>query len=51
VVWSSDGTTVASVEDFVGALRTRSPGDVVTITVVRGSTTRDFKVTLGAQPS
>jgi serine protease DegQ len=51
VVTKVGGTTVASVEDFVGALRTRSPDDVVTITVVRGSTTRDFKLTLGAQPS
>jgi S1-C subfamily serine protease len=51
VVTKVDGTTVASVEDFVGALRSRSPGDVVTITAVRGSTTRDFRVTLGAQPS
>jgi S1-C subfamily serine protease len=50
VITALDGTRVGSVEDFVGALRTHRPGDVVTVKVVRGGSTTDVKVTLSGQP-
>ncbi len=39
-----------TVEDFLGALRTRDPGDVLQLTVVRGDDERTVSVTLGERP-
>lgn len=39
-----------TVEDFLGALRTRDPGDVLDLTVVRGDEERTVTVTLGERP-
>ncbi len=50
IITAVDNTQVNVVEDFIGALRAHQPGDVVTLTVVRGSSTMQVKVTLGEQP-
>jgi S1-C subfamily serine protease len=49
VITAVDSTQVAAVEDFAGALRSHQPGDVVTLKIVRGRTTKTVKVTLAEQ--
>jgi len=39
-----------TVEDFLGALRTRDPGDVLELTIVSGDEERTVSVTLGERP-
>lgn len=51
VVIELDGDTVGSVEDFLGSLRGRSPGDPVDVRVVRAGEEIDLSVTLSDQPS
>jgi S1-C subfamily serine protease len=50
VITAIDNAPVHTVEDFVGLLRPHQPGDVVTVTIVRGNATRQVKVTLSEQP-
>ncbi|MBV8950823.1 MAG: PDZ domain-containing protein, partial [Actinobacteria bacterium] len=50
VITGVDGKSVNTVEDFVGALASHQPGDVITITILRGDATRQVKVTLSEQP-
>jgi S1-C subfamily serine protease len=45
-----DGATIASLPDLFAELRARSPGDEVTVTVVRDGEEQDVEVTLGELP-
>jgi S1-C subfamily serine protease len=47
VIVALEGTRVAIVEDLLGALRQRSPGDEVTLTIVRDGERRQVTATLG----
>lgn len=47
VIVELDGERVAIVEDLLGALRQRSPGDEVTLTVLRDGERRKLAATLG----
>jgi putative serine protease PepD len=51
VVTALGGTAVADSNDLVAAVAARRPGDKVTLTVTRGSATRQLTVTLGTQPA
>ena len=48
IVVGFDGQTVSSASDLMMDVRTKAPGDVVTITVNRDGETMDFQVTLGS---
>ncbi|MDQ1431942.1 MAG: serine protease DegQ [Actinomycetota bacterium] len=50
VITAMDKTQVLTTVDFITALRSHQPGDVVTVTLVRGTTTLAAKVTLSEQP-
>ncbi|TNM64256.1 PDZ domain-containing protein [Streptomyces sp. NP160] len=43
-----DGTSVTSAESLTAQIRSRAPGDTVTLTVVRGGQQQDIKVQLGS---
>ena len=47
VVVEVDGTKVSSMIDLAAAIRTRQPGESLTLTVVRGGAERQVTVTLG----
>jgi putative serine protease PepD len=51
VVTALGGTAVADSNDLVAAVAAHRPGDKVTVTVKRGSATRQLTVTLGTQPA
>jgi S1-C subfamily serine protease len=51
VVTAIGSTKVRNGNDLVAAIAAQGPGDQVTVTVRRGSDTRDVQVTLGTQPS
>jgi serine protease DegQ len=51
VITAMDKTPVPTVVAFVTALRSHKPGDVVTVTLVRGATNITATVTLTEQPS
>ena len=48
VIVAIDGTPVADSSELIVAIRSRRPGDTVTLTVRRGGGKQDFDVTLGA---
>lgn len=48
IITGFDGQPVTSASDLMMDVRTKSPGDTVTITVNRDGETRDFQVTLGS---
>lgn len=48
IIVGFDGQEVSSASDLMMDVRTKSPGDVVTITVNRDGETKDFEVTLGS---
>jgi putative serine protease PepD len=50
LITAVNGKHVSSVDQFVGTIATHVPGDTVTLTVKRDGQTKQFKVTLGAQP-
>jgi serine protease DegQ len=50
VITALDGKQVATVEDFLAALRQHRPGDVVTASYLRGSAKQEAKVTLADRP-
>jgi serine protease DegQ len=50
VITSVDGTAVRSVEDFLGQLRRREPGDRIGITVLRAGQEQVLQVTLTERP-
>ena len=51
IITAIDGRTVASVDDIASYLNGKSPGDPVTLTVVRDGSTISVNVTLGTWPS
>ncbi len=51
VITALGGVQIASLEDLTNALEARSPGDRVTLTVLRNGSTRRIEVTLGTRPS
>lgn len=51
VVVALDGAPVASMIDLAAKVRTRSPGDTVTLTVLRGGDEREVVVELGTSPN
>jgi putative serine protease PepD len=46
-----DGTKLHGTSDLIAAIAARTPGDKITLTVKRGSSTRSLTATLGTQPS
>ena len=50
VVTAIDGTAVKGTNDLVAAIAARAPGDTVTLTVHRGSSTQHLTAKLGTQP-
>jgi S1-C subfamily serine protease len=51
VVTAMDKTQLATVVEFITALRSHKPGDVVTVTILRGTATLPVSVTLTEQPA
>ncbi len=51
LITAVNGTAVASINQFVGAIANYAPGDTVTLTVNRSGQTKSIKVTLGSQPA
>lgn len=51
IITEFDGRNIASVEDLFAALRPKSPGDIVSVTVERGSETHKLTLTLDDRPS
>jgi len=51
IILKADGQDIASFDDLVAFLGTRSPGDKVTLTVLRGTQTQDITVTLATRPA
>lgn len=51
VVTAVDGNKVSSMIDLAAAVRTKQPGEVVTLTVVRNGEKREVEVTLGTAPA
>jgi serine protease DegQ len=51
VITALDGRQVATVEEFLAALRPHRPGDSVTVTFLRGNGSQDAKVLLADRPS
>jgi S1-C subfamily serine protease len=50
VITAIDGVPVRSIQDIGLILNSRSPGDIVSLTVIRGSETLTITATLGAWP-
>jgi S1-C subfamily serine protease len=50
VITAIDGIPIRSIQDIGSRLNSRSPGDTVTLTVLRGGDTMSIVVTLGAWP-
>jgi putative serine protease PepD len=51
IITAVNGTSVASVNQFVATIANYAPGDTVTLTVNRGGQTKTIKLTLGSQPA
>jgi S1-C subfamily serine protease len=51
VIAKVDGREVATVEDVIDAVRSKEPGDTVTLQVERDGDTKVVKVELGRQPA
>ncbi len=51
VITAIDGKALSAMDDLTTAVSAHQPGDVVTLTIVHGSSTRDVKVTLGTRPA
>ena len=51
VIQQVDGQTVKALPDLQKILRAASPGQEITVTVVRGEATKELKVTLAARPA
>jgi S1-C subfamily serine protease len=51
IITAIDGTKLTSMDQLASAIAAHRPGDVVTLTIVRGSQAKDVKVTLGTRPS
>ncbi len=51
VITAIDGDQVSSMEELAGTIASHSPGDAVTLTVVRDGETSEVSVTLGEKPT
>ena len=51
VITALGSTKIKGTNDLVGAIATHKPGEKVTVTVRRGSQTKNVTVTLGSQPT
>ncbi|HAM24509.1 MAG TPA: hypothetical protein DCM51_02970, partial [Actinobacteria bacterium] len=51
VILSVDGRQINSADEFIVAIRSKQPGDVVTLRVQRGDAVTNIKVTLGSKSS
>ncbi|MFZ0376622.1 MAG: trypsin-like peptidase domain-containing protein [Solirubrobacteraceae bacterium] len=51
IITAVNGQKVASVNQFVATIANYAPGDTVTLTINRGGSTKNIKLTLGAQPA
>jgi putative serine protease PepD len=51
VITAVNGKAITSTDQFIGIVDTYSPGDTVTVTVKRGSQTKNIDVKLGTRPS
>jgi putative serine protease PepD len=51
VVLEVDGRTVNGADEFIVAIRSKQPGDTVTLTVDRQGSTSEIQVTLGSETS
>jgi putative serine protease PepD len=49
IILAVDGERFSSIDTFGKAIMSRKPGDVVTLTILRGPTERQVKVTLGGK--
>jgi serine protease Do len=50
VVTAIDGTKLTSMEQLAGVINAHKPGDVVALTIVSGSSTKNLRVTLAQRP-
>jgi putative serine protease PepD len=51
VITALGSTRIRGTNDLVGAIATHKPGDKVSVTIRRGSQTKNITVTLGSQPT
>jgi len=51
IITKVDGKKVSGMEEVINAVNSASPGDQMTLTVLRGKSTKDISVTLGVRPS
>jgi S1-C subfamily serine protease len=51
LITAVNGTHIASLNQFVGAIANYAPGNTVTLTVNRGGSSKTIKLTLGSQPA
>jgi putative serine protease PepD len=51
VITALGSTKIRGTNDLVGAIATHKPGDKVSVTIRRGSQTKNITVTLGSQPT
>jgi S1-C subfamily serine protease len=50
IITKVDGKKVTGMEEVINAVNSASPGDRMTLTVLRGKSTKDITVTLGVRP-
>jgi putative serine protease PepD len=51
LVTAIDGKKMTSTQQFIETVDTYSPGQTITLTVKRGGSTQDVKLTLGTRPN
>jgi S1-C subfamily serine protease len=51
VITSIDGRSVSTADGLRSILATKQPGDVITLSILRGGSAQQVKVTLGSRPS
>jgi putative serine protease PepD len=51
VITSIDGNAITSADDLTSQVGAHKPNDTITVTVTRGGSSKDVKVTLGVRPS
>ena len=50
IITAINGTSIASSQGLISTIGAYKPGDVVTLKIIRGSSTQELKVTLGTKP-
>ena len=51
IITEVDGKKIAGMEEVINAVNAASPGDKLTLTVLRGDSTKEIVVTLGVRPA